>query len=82
MNHKVRVLKIDDFSRSGNPTVHVQNLLLLLPSIRQADSIVRWFWHKVRRDGKIKMKKLLAEMLEAQLKPTSTNKDEAVRTRS
>ena len=55
--------------RSGNPTVHLQNLLLLLPSIRQADSLIRGFWHKVRQEGRVKLKKLLVEMLEANLKP-------------
>ena len=51
--------------RSGNTSVHVQNLLLLLPSIRQADTMVRWFWLKVRQDGKIPLKKLMIEMLDA-----------------
>ena len=50
--------------RSGNTSIHVQNLLLLLPSIRQADAMIRWFWLKVRQDGKVPLKKLLVEMLE------------------
>lgn len=60
--------------RSGNPTVHVQNLLLVLPSIRQADSMIRLFWQRVREDGKVSMNKLLVEMLEAQFKNPSTTR--------
>ena len=61
-------LKNDAFfcSRSGNPTIHVQNLLLLLPSIRQADSIIRQFWRNVcqnESENGVDAKKLFAEML-------------------
>ena len=49
--------------RSGNPTMHVQNLLLLLPSIRQADCLMKQFWNNARSDG-FKLRKLLVEMLE------------------
>jgi hypothetical protein len=56
------------FCRSGNPGIHVQNLLLLLPSVRQADSILRHFWNRIRDEGKVILNKLLVEMLEAQLK--------------
>ncbi|XP_059088028.1 steroid hormone receptor ERR1-like isoform X2 [Tigriopus californicus] len=52
--------------RSGNPAIHVQNILLLLPSIRQADGLVRQFWGKVQASGKLQLNKLLVEMLEAQ----------------
>ncbi len=62
-------LAIDDRAflsfRSGNPTIHVQNLLLMLPSIRQADALVRRFWTKVQQEGKVQLNKLLVEMLEA-----------------
>lgn len=54
--------------RSGNPSLHVQNLLLVLPSIRQADGIVRRFWKKVQTDSKVNLNKLLMEMLEAHSK--------------
>jgi estrogen-related receptor ERR len=50
--------------RSGNTSVHVQNLLLLLPSIRQADAMIRWFWLKIRQERKIPLKKLMVEMLD------------------
>ena len=48
--------------------IHVQNLLLLLPSIRQADVMMRQFWQKVLQDGKMKLSKLLIEMLESNIK--------------
>jgi len=50
--------------RSGNPTIHVQNLLLLLPAIRQADTLLRHFWNRVQQEGIVKMNKLLVEMLQ------------------
>merc|ERR1712012_980082 len=50
--------------RSGNTSIHVQNLLLLLPSIRQADAMIRWFWLKIRQERKIPLKKLMVEMLD------------------
>ena len=50
--------------RSGNPTIHVQNLLLLLPAIRQADTLLRHFWSRVQQEGIVKMNKLLVEMLQ------------------
>lgn len=51
--------------RSGNPTIHVQNLLLVLPSIRQADALLRSFWNRVHQDNKVTLNKLLVEMLDA-----------------
>lgn len=44
---------------------HIQNLLLCLPSLRQADQVIRRFWHGVNRDGKVMMNKLFIEMLES-----------------
>lgn len=44
---------------------HQQQLLLTLPALRQADTIVRKFWLDVRRDGNVSMKKLFVEMLES-----------------
>ena len=48
--------------RSGNPMIHVQNLLLLLPSVRHADLMIRQFWEGVRKNGKVKLNKLLIEV--------------------
>ena len=63
-------------SRSGNPTIHVQNLLLLLPSIRHADLMMRQFWQTVRKEGKVKLNKLLIEMLESNTKPDNVSSSE------
>ena len=52
--------------RSGNPSTHVQNMLLALPSIRQADSMVKTFWKGVAREGRLTLNKLLVEMLEGE----------------
>lgn len=43
---------------------HQQQLLLLLPSLRQADNIIRRFWRSVCREGNVTMKRLFVEMLE------------------
>jgi len=53
------------FIRSGDANLHLQSLLLLLPSLRDADSVLRLFWRQVRQDGQVPMNKLLVEMLEA-----------------
>ncbi|XP_055381346.1 steroid hormone receptor ERR2 isoform X2 [Condylostylus longicornis] len=42
-----------------------QQLLLILPSLRQADNIIRKFWLKVSREENVVMKKLFVEMLES-----------------
>ena len=52
-----------NFSSGANPAIHVQSLLLLLPSIRQADALVRRFWSNVASDGTVTLNKLLLEML-------------------
>ncbi|XP_040565089.1 steroid hormone receptor ERR2 isoform X4 [Lepeophtheirus salmonis] len=52
--------------RSGNPSINVQNTLLLLPSIRQADILIHQFWDLIRTEGKISLNRLLVEMLDAQ----------------
>ena len=62
--------------RSGNPMIHVQNLLLLLPSVRHADLMMRQFWEGVRRDGKVKLNKLLIEMLESNAKSNRVSSSE------
>ena len=62
--------------RSGNPMIHVQNLLLLLPSVRHADLMMRQFWEGVRRDGKVKLNKLLIEMLESNAKSNVVSSSE------
>ncbi|CAD7084386.1 unnamed protein product [Hermetia illucens] len=43
---------------------HQQQLLLLLPSLRQADQIIRKFWVNICREGNVTMNKLFVEMLE------------------
>lgn len=37
---------------------------MLMPSLRQADQIIRKFWTRVHKDGTIVMNKLFVEMLE------------------
>ncbi|XP_026687734.1 steroid hormone receptor ERR1-like, partial [Diaphorina citri] len=49
-------------------TVHMQDILLCLPVLRQADQVVRRFWSTVHKDGKVLMNKLFVEMLEAYLR--------------
>ncbi|KAL5289974.1 ESRRB family protein [Megaselia abdita] len=51
--------------RQNNATSHQQQLLLILPSLRQADSYLRKFWIDINRNGNISMNKLLVEMLES-----------------
>lgn len=43
---------------------HQQQLLLLLPSLRQANEIIKRFWRKIHCNGELSLKKLFAEMLE------------------
>ncbi|XP_044598304.1 steroid hormone receptor ERR2 isoform X6 [Cotesia glomerata] len=51
--------------RQGQAVRATQNMFLILPSLRQADNIVRRFWSSVYRTGKVTMNKLFVEMLEA-----------------
>lgn len=51
--------------RPGQALRATQNMFLVLPSLRQADAIVRKFWMSVYRTGKVTMNKLFVEMLEA-----------------
>ncbi|XP_065341901.1 steroid hormone receptor ERR1 [Cloeon dipterum] len=51
--------------RPNTSAYHVQQLLLSLPALRQADFIIRRFWSDVRHDAKVPMNKLFVEMLEA-----------------
>lgn len=51
--------------RPYNGAAALQQLLLILPSLRQADHVVRRFWSNVHREGKVPMNKLFVEMLEA-----------------
>ncbi|KAJ6638731.1 Steroid hormone receptor ERR2 [Pseudolycoriella hygida] len=51
--------------RHNGAVSHQQQLLLLLPSLRQADHIIRNFWIEVHRDNSVNMKKLFVEMLES-----------------
>lgn len=50
--------------RHSSAVSHQQQLLLLLPALRQADSILRCFWRNVNAKGSVTLKKLFAEMLE------------------
>ncbi|XP_025156369.1 steroid hormone receptor ERR1 isoform X3 [Harpegnathos saltator] len=51
--------------RPGQALRATQNMFLVLPSLRQADGIVRRFWSSVFKTGKVPMNKLFVEMLEA-----------------
>lgn len=51
-------------SRHNLAVSHQQQLLLLLPSLRQADQIIRKFWVNICREGNVTMNKLFVEMLE------------------
>ncbi|XP_011312293.1 steroid hormone receptor ERR2 isoform X2 [Fopius arisanus] len=51
--------------RPGQTMRATQNMFLVMPSLRQADGIVRRFWSSVYRTGKVPMNKLFVEMLEA-----------------
>uniref|UniRef100_A0A1B0FKQ8 Estrogen-related receptor n=1 Tax=Glossina morsitans morsitans TaxID=37546 RepID=A0A1B0FKQ8_GLOMM len=48
----------------SSAVTHQQQLMLLLPSLRQADVILRRFWRCVHNDGSTPIKKLFIEMLE------------------
>lgn len=50
--------------RHSSAVSHQQQLLLLLPSLRQADDILRRFWRGIAREEAVTMKKLFLEMLE------------------
>uniref|UniRef100_A0A1I8Q0J9 Uncharacterized protein n=2 Tax=Stomoxys calcitrans TaxID=35570 RepID=A0A1I8Q0J9_STOCA len=50
--------------RHSSAVSHQQQLLLLLPSLRQADNILRRFWRNVNTEGLVTLKKLFMEMLE------------------
>lgn len=50
--------------RHNSAVSHQQQLLLLLPSLRQADQIIRKFWGNIYQEGKVTMNKLFVEMLE------------------
>ena len=51
--------------RPNTGTYHMQQLLLALPALRQADHVIRRFWADVRQEAKVPMNKLFVEMLEA-----------------
>lgn len=53
------------FRRQNGAVSQQQYLLLLLPSIRQAEQVIRKFWIDVYRNGNVNMKKLFVEMLES-----------------
>lgn len=51
--------------RSYNYNLHLAQMLLCLPILRQTDAAIRRYWINVRRDGKVAMNKLFVEMLES-----------------
>lgn len=51
--------------RSYNCNLHLAQMLLCLPILRQTDAAIRRYWINVRRDGKVAMNKLFVEMLES-----------------
>ena len=51
--------------RHTSAVSHQQQLLLLLPSLRQADQIIRKFWTNISRDENVTLNKLFVEMLES-----------------
>jgi len=53
------------FIRCGDANLHLQSLLLILPSLRDADTVLRTFWSHIKQEGQVPMNKLLIEMLEA-----------------
>jgi len=53
------------FIRCGDANLHLQSLLLVLPSLRDADTVLRAFWSHIKQEGQVPMNKLLIEMLEA-----------------
>lgn len=53
------------FIRCGDAHLHLHNLLLVLPSLRDADTVLRQFWSQVKQEGRVPMNKLLVEMLES-----------------
>jgi len=54
-----------NFIRCGDANLHLQSLLLILPSLRDADTVLRTFWSQIKQEGQVPMNKLLIEMLEA-----------------
>uniref|UniRef100_A0A8D8QR97 Steroid hormone receptor ERR2 n=1 Tax=Cacopsylla melanoneura TaxID=428564 RepID=A0A8D8QR97_9HEMI len=54
--------------RPNNYLLHMQDILLCLPVLRQADQVVRRFWSSVHKEAKVVMNKLFVEMLEAYLR--------------
>lgn len=51
--------------RQNGAMSHQQQLLLLLPSLRQAEGITRKFWVRINQERRVTMNKLLLEMLES-----------------
>lgn len=47
--------------------IHLGQLLLVLPLLRQIDSVIRRFWNGIKREGRVQMNKLFLEMLESNL---------------
>lgn len=51
--------------RQNGAISHQQQLLLLLPALRQAENITRKFWVRINQERRVTMNKLLLEMLES-----------------
>lgn len=51
--------------RPAGTLLHVQQLMLCMPALRQADQVVRKFWLEVHQQDLVPMNKLFLEMLEA-----------------
>lgn len=58
---------VSSIRSSLNSSLHVSQMLLCLPLLRQTDGAIRRFWINVRRDGKVPMNKLFVEMLESNI---------------
>lgn len=68
--HKMReqlLLCLSECSPFNPPSVHLGQILLSLPLLRQVDSSIRRFWIGVRKEGKVSMNKLFIEMLESNI---------------
>jgi len=54
-----------NFIRCGDSNLHLNSLLMVLPSLRDADTVLRAFWNRVKQEGQVPLNKLLIEMLDA-----------------
>ena len=59
------ILIMNTFFRPSSPSLRVYTLLMLLPTVREMDIVLRRHWLSLRREARIPINKLLLEMLEA-----------------